>query len=198
MELSFSASADRNKAAVGDALADRLMSASRVVEIGSGTGQHAVYLAQRFDHLQWQPTDRAENLSAISQRIAQYGSSNILPPVELDVALPVTLPERHYDIMYSANTAHIMRLAEVERMFAVAGNLLASGGAFALYGPFQHHGQHNAPGNRQFDQQLKQQAPHMGVRDKLDLARFAARSQLLAEQELAMPSNNQILIWRRR
>lgn len=196
MSLPFSASADRNKTAIGDALTDVLNSVTTVLEIGSGTGQHAVYLAERFPNLQWQPTDRSENLTAIQQYIEASTCSNILPPIEIDVADKVSL-NRQYDLAYSANTAHIMSLAEVKAMFELVSASLHTGASFALYGPFSYGGKHTSDGNRNFNEMLQQQAAHMGIRDKAELDTIALDAGLDFIDDKAMPSNNRILLWRR-
>lgn len=196
MSLPFSASADRNKTAIGDALTDVLNRVTTVLEIGSGTGQHAVYLAERFPNLQWQPTDRSENLTAIQQYIEASTCSNILPPIEIDVADKVSL-NRQYDLAYSANTAHIMSLAEVKAMFELVSASLHAGASFALYGPFSYGGKHTSDGNRNFNEMLQQQAAHMGIRDKAELDTIALDAGLDFIDDKAMPSNNRILLWRR-
>lgn len=196
VSLPFSASADRNKTAIGDALTDVLTSVTTVLEVGSGTGQHAVYLAERFPNLQWQPTDRSENLTAIQQYIEASDCSNILPPIEVDVADKVSL-NHQYDFAYSANTAHIMSLAEVKAMFELVSASLHTGARFALYGPFSYGGKHTSDGNRNFNEMLRQQAAHMGIRDKAELDTIAFDAGLDFIDDKAMPSNNRILLWRR-
>ena len=161
MSIPFSASAERNKQVIADALADYFNAISTVLEIGSGTGQHAVYLTQRYSHLQWQPTDRSENLSAIRQRIAEFGSGKIAPPLEVDVSAVVALPQK-YELAYSANTAHIMSLPEVKAMFELVSGCLQPNAYFVLYGPFSYAGEHTSEGNKNFHAMLQQQAAHMG------------------------------------
>lgn len=197
MTIPFSASADRNKEVIGDALAGWLERVSTVVEIGSGTGQHAVYLGARFPGLRWQPTDRRDNLAAIERRRADAAVPNVLAAVELDVGADGGTPDQQFDMAYSANTAHIMSLSEVEKMFSIVGQWLCAGGVFALYGPFHYAGEHTADSNLQFDRMLRQQAAHMGVRDKLLLDEFAATAGLRSIEDLEMPSNNRIVVWQR-
>ena len=196
MSLPFSAAAERNKVAIGDALSSHFGAARHVLEIGSGTGQHAVYLAARFSHLQWQPTDRAENLTAITQQIAESDIDNVLPPLEVDVASNTVL-SRQYNLAYSANTAHIMSMAEVTAMFTLVSATIHSGGCFALYGPFSYGGEHTSDGNRNFHHMLQQQASHMGIRDKAVLDAIALDAGLDFTDDIAMPANNRILIWQR-
>lgn len=196
MTLAFSAAADRNKEVIGDALQPHLKDVSTVLEIGSGTGQHAVYLAGRFSNLVWQPTDRADNVSSIDERIEQSALGNIEPTIVLDVAEGLSL-DSHYDFSFSANTAHIMGMPEVACMFDVVSKNLASNRYFALYGPFKYRGQHTSPGNESFDAMLRQQATHMGIRDKAELDAIAFDCGFDFVEDIAMPANNRLLLWRR-
>ncbi len=197
MTLPFSGSADRNKEVIGDALQPWFSTVSNILEIGSGTAQHAVYFCRRFPTLRWWPSDRADNLAVIRQRVADSGLSNVEDAFELDVADAVRSPADSFDMAYSANTAHIMRQSEVELMFRITGSLLDAEGVFALYGPFHYDGVHTAQSNLSFDQMLRQQAPHMGVRDKYVLDEFAQAAGLLPLDDIEMPSNNRLLLWRR-
>ncbi|MEM7256627.1 MAG: DUF938 domain-containing protein [Pseudomonadota bacterium] len=196
LTLAFSAAADRNKEAIGDALTPYLTRARTVLEIGSGTGQHAVYLAGRYTDLIWQPTDREENVIAINARVVQSNLPNINQTIVLDVADAGTV-DTTYNFVFSANTAHIMSIVEVKAMFRVVAGLLRGNGYFALYGPFKYRGQHTSPGNENFDAMLQQQAAHMGIRDKADLDAMAFEYGLDFADDLAMPANNRILLWRR-
>lgn len=196
MTLPFSASAERNKSVIADALAAYFDAAGRVLEIGSGSGQHAVFFCERFAHLQWQPTDREENLPGIRQWIDQSQLTNVDAPLILDVNDYTPTTDR-YSFAYSANTAHIMSEEQVNRMFDVVGAHLAVGGHFALYGPFRFNGKHNAQSNADFDLMLREQAQHMGIRDKSRLDAFAGHAGLEFIEGIEMPSNNHLLIWRR-
>lgn len=195
MTLPFSASADRNKEVIGDALEGHLSSVESVLELGSGTGQHAVYLAARFPELRWQPSDRAESIGAIRQWIDQSGLSNIAPPIELDVSDEID-HQGIYGFAFSANTAHIMSLPEVADMFKVVSSRLKIGARFALYGPFIYAGKHTSASNENFDAMLKQQSPVMGIRDKAALDAMAFEAGLEFSEDIQMPANNRILIWR--
>ncbi len=209
MSLPFSPSADRNKEVIGNALERWLCKASTVFEFGSGTGQHAVYLSLRFPHLQWQPSELKANIETIRLLIQQAGVSNILAPIECDV-LAQLIPGRdadasqvssdnvlQYSFAYSANTAHIMSMPAVERMLSIAAALLQPAGYFALYGPFKYGSKHTAEGNSQFDAMLREQDAVMGVRDKFELDQIAVECGLTPVEDLAMPSNNRILMWQR-
>lgn len=195
MALPFSASADRNKEVIGDALERYLTEAGSVLELGSGTGQHAAYLAERFPALRWQPSDKAEHLGAIAQWIERSGLTNIAPPIEIDVSVD-SAHAGIYGFAFSANTAHIMSLSEVAGMFHVVSSCLKIGARFALYGPFMYGGKHTASSNENFDAMLKQQSASMGIRDKAALDAMAFEAGLEFSEEIEMPANNRILIWR--
>lgn len=195
MALPFSASADRNKEAIGDALSAYFQATDNVFEIGSGTGQHAVYLSQRFAHLHWQPSDRAEHIAAMTQRIAQSFLTNIAAPLELDVSLTCSVEEK-YDLAYSANTAHIMSIADVASMFKVIVKLLKPNSYFALYGPFSFGGKQTSVGNENFNAMLQQQSPLMGIRDKAELDNLAFEAGMEFHEQFNLPSNNCVLVWR--
>lgn len=213
MSLPFSQSAERNKKAIGDALQELLGAATSVFEFGSGTGQHAVYLCQRFSHLRWQPSDLRQNLETIKLQIEHARLDNILPPLECDVLAPaLSMPslsashneivdgEQHhrYSFAYSANTAHIMGAPAVARMMSIAGELLQPSGYFALYGPFRYGAKQMADGNVQFDAMLREQDTTMGIRDKFKLDEFAVAGGMIPIDDLAMPSNNRILLWQKK
>jgi cyclopropane fatty-acyl-phospholipid synthase-like methyltransferase len=196
MSLAFSAAAERNKTVIADALLPWLDGVESVLELGSGTGQHVAYFAARYPEIEWQPSDRPENLISIDERVRQAGLSNVKPVIALDVAAPA-LPDRHYDFVFSANTAHIMSEAQVTDMFSVVATCLNTGGCFALYGPFKYRGVHTAASNESFDAMLRQQAAHMGIRDKAVLDAVAFEQGLDFEKDIGLPANNRLLLWRR-
>ena len=126
----------------------------QVLEIGSGTGQHAAYFAPALAHLSWQPSDVAENLPSVRLWREEAETPRLLEPLELDVDQP--FPQLPADAVFSANTCHIMSWPQVEKLFAGVSVLLPAGGVFALYGPFNYGGTHTSPSNAEFDQWLKE------------------------------------------
>lgn len=191
----YAESCDQNRDPILAVLAPLLRERRRLLEIGSGTGQHAVYCAAALPHLSWQCSDRAEQLPGIRLWIAEAGLSNLPPPLELDVLKP--WPAERFEAIFSANTAHIMGLEAVEAMFAGVGSHLEPGGLFALYGPFSRDGRHTSPSNARFDAWLRAQDPVMGLRDQRQLEQFAATHGLQLVAEHAMPVNNFTLVWER-
>ena len=193
----FSEACENNKAPILAVLRELLGECRRVLEIGSGTGQHAVHFARHLPRLQWQPTDLAESLPGIENWMRYAALENILPPVELDVSQP-EWPLGRFCAGFSANTAHIMGWPEVERMFEGLSRHLVDGAPFALYGPFNYGGQYTAESNQRFDRWLKARNPVSGLKDLDDLLALAARTGFALEDDFEMPVNNRLLVWRRR
>jgi hypothetical protein len=182
----FSEASERNREPILRIL-KRVFSKTRVVlEIGSGTGQHAAYFAPELPHLVWQASDVAENLSGIRQ-----WTSNA---IELDVDKP--WPKVDADAVFSANTCHIMSWPQVERMFAGIGTM-KSVKTFCLYGPFNYGGKHTSESNARFDAMLRARDPASGLRDFEAIDRLAQDAGLKLCEDNAMPANNRLLVWRR-
>jgi SAM-dependent methyltransferase len=183
----YSDASERNRAPIL-AVLKRVFRASKIVlEIGSGTGQHAAYFAAELTHLRWQASDVAEHLAGIRL----WG----VEPTELDVDKP--WPEIDADAAFSANTAHIMSWPQVERMFRGVARLLPQGGVFALYGPFNYGGQPTSQSNARFDAMLRARDPSSGIRDFEHIQTLAARCGLAFLEDNAMPANNRLLVFRK-
>jgi len=203
-DLPFSAAAERNKLPIGDALEDYFRAATTVLEIASGTGQHALYLTERFTHLVWQCSEQPSHIKSLIDGLSQSSSLELAHPVALEVGqaandseLLTILTSTPYSFVYSANTAHIMSIEEVAAMFQLVGQVMDDGGNFALYGPFKVNGEHTSTGNREFDISLRAQNPHMGIRELERMQKLAGECDLVLENDIAMPANNRILIWAR-
>ena len=190
----YSESCAQNREPILAVLRRFLGESRQLLEIGSGTGQHAVYFAPEFPGLQWQTSDRGPNHAGIDAWLEAHPAANLLPPLVLDVSLD-SWPDGDYDAVFSANTAHIMHQAEVAAMFAGVGRLLSSGGLFLLYGPFNIGGRYTAPSNEQFDQWLRSQDPGMGVRDLDWLSELAAGAGMRLHEVVDMPADNKTLVW---
>jgi cyclopropane fatty-acyl-phospholipid synthase-like methyltransferase len=169
---------------------------ARVLEIGSGTGQHAIYFANRMRHLTWIVSDLPANHPGISAWLSDVDSPNIQGPLSLDVHSP-QWQVGAVDAVFSANTAHIMDTSAVQAMFTGTGRILSDGGLFLLYGPFCRGGQQTSDSNLRFDRFLRAQDPSMGIRDLDWLTMVAAEASLGLQEEVAMPANNMTLIWRK-
>lgn len=167
-----------------------------VLEIGSGTGQHAVFFAANLPGLLWQPSDRDENLAGLEARFALEGGKNVLPPLKLDV-IRDNWPDTPFHAAFSANTAHIMDWEAVVAMFAgVAASLMARA-RFCLYGPFNVNGHFTSKSNANFDAHLRAENPKMGIRDMADIENLAGLHNMSFEEKLAMPANNFILVFKK-
>jgi SAM-dependent methyltransferase len=193
--LAFSDACERNKGPILEVLRTAFSGCTRVVEIGSGTGQHAVHFARHLPHLSWQPTDRAEYLSDLAARIAAEGPPNLASPVELDV-LQEPWPAVRGDAVFSANTLHIMSWPAVEALFAGLPRILEAGGVLAIYGPFRYGGRFTTESNAAFDAMLRERDPMSGLRDFEAVNALAEGVGLKLSADHAMPANNQLLVWR--
>lgn len=192
----FSESCERNKEAIVGVLRQVLARSQRVLEIGSGTGQHAVFFAAELPHLRWQTSDLAANHPGIQAWIRASGRTNVLAPCVLDVDAPVW-PVQDMDAIFSANTAHIVAWPQVENLFQGVGRTLQAQGLFCLYGPFNYRGEFTSASNAQFDAWLKQRDARSGIRDFEALDRLAQQQGMMLQDDYAMPANNRILVWRK-
>lgn len=192
----YSESCDQNREPILSVIAPLLRDARQVLEIGSGTGQHAVHFAAALPHLVWHTSDCAEYHPGIRLWLEEAALPNTRPPLLLDVARSAW-PALEVDAVFSANTAHIMHWHEVEAMFAGVGQLLGDGGHFMLYGPFNYNGRFSSESNARFDRWLKARDPAMGVRDFETLSELAERVGLQLLEDFEMPVNNRILCWQR-
>ncbi len=191
----FSEACERNREPILAVLKRIFADRRRVLEIGSGTGQHAAYFAPALPHLVWQPSDVAEHLPGVRMWVEEAGAPNLRPPLELDVDR--TWPDTSADAVYSANTCHIMSWPQVERMFGAIGQLLPADGVFALYGPFNYGGRHTSESNARFDAMLRERDPLSGLRDAEAVVAIAEREYLSKKEDVAMPANNRLLIFRK-
>ena len=191
----FAESAARNAEPILEILRQEFRESTDVLEIGSGTGQHAVYFAASLDHLQWQTSDLEENHSTIRAWITDARLPNVREPISLDVTTADL--SSSYDAVYSANTAHIMSIDEVARMFALAARVLRPDGVFCLYGPFRRFGEFNTESNARFDASLRARDPSMGIRDLEELDAMGAMNGLHRQSLYAVPSNNSVAVWQK-
>jgi cyclopropane fatty-acyl-phospholipid synthase-like methyltransferase len=192
----FAESCVENREPIFAALEPRLASSRSLLEIGSGTGQHAVYFAPRLAHLTWQTSDQSDQHPGIRAWLDEAALDNVVAPLALDV-LKDPWPAGPFDASFSANTAHIMSEEAVKAMFRGVSRVLIAGGPFLLYGPFMYDGQHTAPSNAEFDRWLRHRDPEMGVRDVDWLKDIAQAIGLSLDEDLEMPVNNRILVWRK-
>ncbi|HYC43816.1 MAG TPA: DUF938 domain-containing protein [Noviherbaspirillum sp.] len=196
MNKPFSPACERNREPILTALRRILPTSGRVLEIGSGTGQHAVYFGAALPGLAWQTSDLPANHAGIHAWLAEEAPPNVLPPLELDVRSG-TWPAGPWDAVFTANTCHIMAWDEVVDMLAGAAKALRTGGILCVYGPFNYGGQFTSESNAVFDMSLKAQGEHMGLRDVEDVNRAAQDNGLVPLEDCTMPANNRLLVWKK-
>jgi len=193
---SFSEYADRNAAPILGVLRTELKHCSTLLEIGSGTGQHAALFARELPHLQWQTSDLDENHEGINAWTQNAGLTNLLAPILLNVLFD-EVEAVSCDAIYSANTTHIMSIPAVRKMFEILGTALTDSGVFCLYGPFRQDGAFNAPSNANFHDSLRSRDPEMGIRHLEFLDELGKAQDLLRQRLYAMPANNYLAVWRK-
>ncbi len=193
----FAESCQQNRGPILEVLRAELTDKARLLEIGSGTGQHAVYFAGEFPQLVWQTSDVAAMHAGIQAWLDEAALVNIMPPLTLDVC-GNQWPQASYDAVFSANTAHIMSWPQVRCFINGVGGVLQAGGVFCLYGPFNYNGQYTSDSNARFDAWLKSRDPLSGVRDFEALDELAREAGLVLKRDYAMPANNRMLVWSKR
>lgn len=197
----FSPACERNRDPILEVLRVHFSKARDVLEIGSGSGQHAVHFAKAMPWLRWQCSDREENLPGIRAWLDEAGLPNAPVPVGLDVAHG-SWPATDFDAVFTANTLHIMGWEEVEALFVDLGERLAFAPAaptsfiLAVYGPFNYGGDFTSDSNRAFDASLRARDPRMGIRDFEAVDGLARAIGLELVDDIAMPANNRSLVWR--
>ena len=191
-----SPSSERNREPILAVLRRHFADRRCVLEIGSGTGQHAVHFAAALPHLVWQSADRPSYLPGIRAWLAEAGLPNTPEPRVLDVN-DADWPEGPFDAVYSANTLHIMGWPEVERLFARLPQVVGEDAKLAIYGPFNYGGRFTSDSNAAFDARLRGDAAHMGIRDFEAVDALARAAGFTLVEDCAMPANNRCLVWRR-
>jgi len=186
---------ERNKGPILEVLQKHFSKCRQVLEIGSGTGQHAVHFAAALPGTVWQTSDVEENLPGIRLWLAEAGLPNLPPPIPLDVN--GAWPGTRYDGVFTANTLHIMSWPEDQRLFARLGNVLTADAMLAVYGPFNYGGRFTSDSNRAFDAWLKSRSAVSGIRDFEAVNALAGSIGLQLVEDHAMPANNRTLVWQR-
>ncbi|MEQ9619889.1 MAG: DUF938 domain-containing protein [Deltaproteobacteria bacterium] len=196
MEKPFSQSCENNKGPILAVLKEAFRDSSLVLEIGSGTGQHAVHFAANLPHLTWQPSDLAENISGMKLWFDEANLPNIKEPVVLNVA-DALWPVEEADAVFSANTLHIMGKPRIKCMLEGIGLRLEGGGTLCVYGPFNYDGKYTSESNKKFDAWLRSQNPESAIRDFEWVNSLAEREGLKLVKDHEMPVNNRLLEWRK-
>jgi cyclopropane fatty-acyl-phospholipid synthase-like methyltransferase len=196
MSKQFSTACERNREPILEVLRTVMATSKRVLEIGSGTGQHAVYFAAHLPQLEWQTSDLPQNHESIRAWQKEAQLPNVRAPLTLNTA-SANWPDDSFDAVFSANTCHIMAWQEVQAMFEGVGRILSAGGVLCIYGPFNYAGAFTSSSNAQFDAALRAQSEHMGIRDFEAVNALASAQGLTLQADHAMPANNRLLVWKR-
>lgn len=186
---------ERNREPILDVLRQHFADRRHVLEIGSGTGQHAVHFAAALPHLVWQTSELEPNLAGVRLWLEESKLPNLPPPIALDVT--GTWPDTPFDAVFSANTLHIMSWPDVRTMFAELPKVLTADATLAVYGPFNYNGRFTSPSNASFDEWLKQRSPHSGIRDFAAVDELAHSIGFGLVEDRPMPANNRTHVWRR-
>lgn len=195
--LNFSPSCERNKDAILAQLDKLLKARDSVLEIGSLSGQHALHFCAQRAEIIWQCSDIEENIAPLAQNITDYGSENCLAPITLTLGQPWHHQE-NYDVVFTANTLHIVSPTLVEAFFSQTSPLIKSGGLMLIYGPFKYEGQFTSPSNGEFELWLKDRDSQSGIRDFEWIAELAQQQGFELVSDITMPANNQLLVWRKK
>ncbi len=192
----YAKSCDINREPILEVLRDLFSDRKQVLEIASGTGQHAVYFGRALPHLIWQTSELEQNHAGIQMWLDEAQLPNVCSPVCID-ANDAHWPVASVDAIFNANTVHIMSSPEVELLFEGFGRVLVVGGILCLYGPFNYDGKFTSESNAHFDVWLKSRDPKSGVRDFETLNALAEKQNMVLLNDIEMPSNNRMLVWQR-
>ncbi|MGQ9424754.1 DUF938 domain-containing protein [Gilvimarinus sp. F26214L] len=192
----FSQACENNKQPILDVLQRVFADRTQVLEIGSGTGQHAVYFAEKMPHLHWQTSDLPENHPGIVEWLNDAKLPNLSKPIVLDADQQPWRVEP-VDAVFSANTLHIMSWTQVQRFFKALPSVTRPGAVIAIYGPMNYNGNFTSDSNRNFDAWLKQRGAHQGIRDFESVNALAEEAGLNLLEDNPMPANNRLLVWKK-
>ena len=192
----YSAACDNNRQPILEIIEVLFADCKEVLEVGSGTGQHAVYFAKKLPHLVWRSSDLPENHAGIEAWLNEANLANTPPPVLLDVN-QAHWPGLEVDAVFCANTIHIIGWDSVRAMIAGAGQLLPDKGLLVLYGPFNYNNAYTSESNARFDVWLRQRDPDSGIRNFEDVDELANSAHLYLQHDYAMPANNRLIYWRK-
>nr|AGU12003.1 Protein of unknown function DUF938 [uncultured organism] len=197
MEIPFSPASDRNKEPILKVLQEVLtLNTGRILEIGAGTGQHAVYMSPYFPQLKWTMSDRAEVVPALKRVVEEANLRNLTPPFKLEIGVD-DVAKFIYDIIYTANTFHIMSWKECKTLIKLAGHRLPEEGRFIVYGPFNYDQKFTSESNEAFDKSLRERDPASGIRAFEDVDRAMVKNGFALVKDYEMPANNRVLVYKR-
>tara|TARA_B000000437_G_scaffold210435_1_gene180372 strand:+ start:2042 stop:2659 length:618 start_codon:yes stop_codon:yes gene_type:complete len=197
MDKYHAESTRRNRTPILEVLKKEIEGSKKLLEIGSGTGQHAVYFSKKLPQILWQTSDRSINHESINYWIKRYNLKNLLLPLDIEIGVNEKNINDIFDCVFSSNTSHIMSLENVKRLFALVGKVLNKNGKFFLYGPFKINLEFTTKSNEDFHQKLKAENKLMGLRDIEELDNYAIENNMQNHAFYEMPANNYLSIWKK-
>ena len=197
MEKPFIGAAERNKEYIFEHLTEIFSGFTTVLEVGSGTGQHAVYFASKLKHLFWQPSDLSERLPGIAAWCEESLTENIFKPMELDISAWPNFTEK-YDAVFASNVIHYIESRYVDKFFEGSKNTLKSNGLVVLYGPFKHNNEYSSVGDEQLDLLLKSENKSFGIRNLEELKNVACLHNFEFLKSIHLPANNKLVCWKKK
>ena len=197
MDKYHAESTRRNRTPILEVLKKEIEGSKKLLEIGSGTGQHAVYFSKKLPQILWQTSDRSINHESINYWIKRYNLKNLLLPLDIEIGVNEKNINDVFDCVFSSNTSHIMSLENVKRLFALVGKVLNKNGKFFLYGPFKINLEFTTKSNEDFHQKLKVENKLMGLRDIEELDNYAIENNMQNHAFYEMPANNYLSIWKK-
>ncbi|MCI5072813.1 class I SAM-dependent methyltransferase [bacterium] len=198
MHKPFSEACERNKAIIFDTLKPYLKKIEgHLLEVGTGTGQHAVYMAPQLEHITWHTSDVSGNHMGIKSWLKESKAKNIKAPIAFKVGVDKFPKKTFYQAVYSANTFHIMSWKQVKTLIKLLGHSLRKDALVFIYGPFKYKGQYTSDSNEHFDQSLKETDPQRGIRNFEDVHTAFEKSGFILVEDHIMPANNQLLVFKR-
>ena len=197
MDKYHAESTKRNRSPILEILKKEIKGSKKILEIGSGTGQHAVYFTKKMPRISWQTSDRSINHKPIKYWIKRSNLKNLILPLDIEIGINEKNIIDVYDCVFSSNTSHIMSLINVKRLFVLAGRVLNKNGKFFLYGPFKINFEFTTKSNEDFHQKLKAEDKLMGLRDIDELDNYAIENNMRKYAFYEMPANNYLSIWKK-
>ncbi len=197
MDKYHAESTRRNRTPILEVLKKEIEGSKKLLEIGSGTGQHAVYFSKKLPQILWQTSDRSINHESINYWIKRYNLKNLLLPLDIEIGVNEKNINDIFDCVFSSNTSHIMSLENVKRLYALVGKVLNKNGKFFLYGPFKINLEFTTRSNEDFHQKLKAENKLMGLRDIEELDNYAIENNMQNHAFYEMPANNYLSIWKK-
>ena len=197
MDKYHAESTRRNRNPILEVLKKEIEGSKKLLEIGSGTGQHAVYFSKKLPQILWQTSDRSINHESINYWIKRYNLKNLPLPLDIEIGVNEKNINDMFDCVFSSNTSHIMSLENVKRLFTLVGKVLNKNGKFFLYGPFKINLEFTTKSNEDFHQKLKAENKLMGLRDIEELDSYAIENNMQNHAFYEMPANNYLSIWKK-